>query len=85
MAAPFLNGRRGHPVGFGAAYRKELLNLQGDTGARGLLVRDQARLVQIGTDHPGIFADIDTPENLQLCEDSMPEKARTLEHGHIQV
>ena len=65
LAAPFLNGRRGHPVGFASFYRDELLALQGDNGARFLLEREKSNLVQISIDHHGIFADIDTKEDLQ--------------------
>lgn len=65
LAAPSLNGRRGHPVGFAARYRAELLALQGDAGARRLLERDKATLAEISIDDPGIFADIDIPADLQ--------------------
>src|SRR5262245_62074845 len=39
IAAPVCKGERGHPVGFGAALREELLALQGDQGARAVLAR----------------------------------------------
>jgi molybdenum cofactor cytidylyltransferase len=63
-AAPFCDGQRGHPVGFSARYREELLALQGDAGARALLQRDAALLHRIDTTERGIFADIDSPEDL---------------------
>lgn len=65
LAAPSLAGRRGHPVGFAAHYRDELLALQGDTGARRLLERDVSKLVEINIDDAGIFADIDVPGDLR--------------------
>lgn len=65
LAAPFHDGRRGHPVGFSAAYRDELLVLQGESGARSLLERDAALLQRIAIDAPGIFIDIDRPADLQ--------------------
>ncbi len=65
LAAPSRDGRRGHPVGFAAHYRDELLALQGDTGARRLLERDRSNVVDIKIDHAGIFADIDIPGDLQ--------------------
>lgn len=65
LAAPSRAGRRGHPVGFAAHYRDELLLLQGDIGARHLLERDISRLVDIKTEDAGIFADIDIPGDLQ--------------------
>jgi len=65
LAAPFHQGKRGHPVGFSAAYRDELLALQGDTGARSLLERDAALVQRIEIEDPGIFIDIDRPADLQ--------------------
>ncbi|MFZ3019478.1 MAG: nucleotidyltransferase family protein [Gallionella sp.] len=64
LAAPACEGRRGHPVGFAAHYREELLALQGDAGARHLLERDNSRVVHIETSDDGIFADIDIPDDL---------------------
>jgi molybdenum cofactor cytidylyltransferase len=65
LAAPSRNGRRGHPVGFAADYRDELLALRGDTGARRLLERDISKLVEINIDDAGIFANIDIPGDLK--------------------
>jgi molybdenum cofactor cytidylyltransferase len=65
LAAPFHDGRRGHPIGFSSAYRDELLALRGDTGARSLLERDAALVQRIEIDAPGIFIDIDHPADLQ--------------------
>lgn len=64
LAAPAGSGRRGHPVGFAARYRDELLALRGDTGARHLLERDAADIVTINTSDRGIFTDIDRPGDL---------------------
>ena len=65
LAAPSRSGRRGHPVGFASHYRDELLALQGDNGARRLLERDRASIIEIRVDDAGIFADIDAPGDLQ--------------------
>ncbi len=65
LSATYCNGRRGHPVGFAACYGEELLALQGDRGARGLVERDRSDLVQVKMDDEGCFADIDTPGDLQ--------------------
>lgn len=66
IAAAFNAGKRGHPVGFSANYRDDLLALSGDSGARRLIERDSAKLVHVEIDDAGIFADIDTPADLQL-------------------
>ena len=66
MAAPYdRSGRRGHPVGFACALRSELLELDGDVGARDLLARHAGMVERIVTDDPGIFVDIDTREDLK--------------------
>lgn len=62
IAAPWRDGRRGHPVGFGAGWRDALLQLEGDEGARGLL---QGKTVtRILTDAEGAFRDVDVVGDL---------------------
>ena len=69
IAAPFdTHGRRGHPVGFSASLRSELLALRGDLGAREVLARHAAEVVKVTSDDAGIFVDIDTPEDLRRLE-----------------
>jgi molybdenum cofactor cytidylyltransferase len=65
LAAASHGGRRGHPVGFASRYYDQLLELQGDNGARRLLERDRASVTDIAVDDPGIHADIDSPGDLQ--------------------
>ncbi|HEY6280965.1 MAG TPA: nucleotidyltransferase family protein [Burkholderiales bacterium] len=64
LAAPYFEGQRGHPVAFGKKYLDDLLQLDGDQGARKLLMRDSHELVRVDTHDPGILFDIDTPEQL---------------------
>ena len=63
IAVPVWDGRRGHPVGFSASCRDELLALHGDSGARTLLERHAAHVVRVPVDDPGIVQDVDTPED----------------------
>jgi molybdenum cofactor cytidylyltransferase len=58
-AAPMHQGRRGHPVGFGAGLRPLLLALQGDEGARSVLAAHPPW--QILVDDPGCLLDLDSP------------------------
>ena len=69
IAAPF-DGKdgRGHPVGFAGALRGELLALTGDVGAREIIQRHSRQVKLIATDDPGIFVDVDTPEQLQRLD-----------------
>jgi molybdenum cofactor cytidylyltransferase len=65
IAAPFHDGRRGHPVGFGRALLPELLELSGDEGARRILAAAGERVVRIDVDDPGILRDVDYRKDLQ--------------------
>jgi molybdenum cofactor cytidylyltransferase len=64
MAAPFHAGRRGHPVGFGAELRGELLALDGDEGARSVVARHAQALQRVECDDPGVLHDVDVPADL---------------------
>lgn len=64
LAASYCKGKRGHPVGFSSHYRDELLALQGDAGARHLLERDFALMARVEISDAGIFADVDTLDDL---------------------
>ncbi|MFZ6747181.1 nucleotidyltransferase family protein [Undibacterium sp. JH2W] len=62
IVVPVYQGRRGNPVGFARSYLPQLLNLEGDVGARRLL---QTELVtQIVVDDAGIHQDLDTQDEL---------------------
>lgn len=62
IAAPVAAGRRGNPVAFGHACLDDLLALEGDQGARGVLKLHP--VTEVPVDDPGIFADIDQPSDL---------------------
>ncbi|MDZ7652038.1 MAG: nucleotidyltransferase family protein [Burkholderiaceae bacterium] len=57
-AAPMHQGRRGHPVGFAARLGPLLLALQGDAGARSVLVAHPP--LPIPVDDPGCLLDLDS-------------------------
>ncbi|AYH44062.1 nucleotidyltransferase family protein [Azoarcus sp. DN11] len=65
LAASFFDGGRGHPVGFAASLKDELLALQGDEGARRVIVGHKEQLRRIDCDDPGILADIDVPADVR--------------------
>jgi molybdenum cofactor cytidylyltransferase len=69
IVVPVHRGRQGNPVLWPRGYFAELLQLEGDAGARRLIAahRDAVREVEMGT--ASIFADVDTPEALQRLRD----------------
>lgn len=64
IAAPAYKGERGHPVGFGAAMRDELLALDGDQGARAVVERHRESLEVVECDDAGAIYDIDRKADL---------------------
>jgi molybdenum cofactor cytidylyltransferase len=64
IIAPTHGGKRGHPVLFGADWLEALRTLDGDEGARALLIRAGPRLVTVEVDDPGVHLDVDRPEDL---------------------
>jgi len=65
MAAPFYQGRRGHPVAFSHSFVDALCALDGDSGARSILEQNAAQLTSITTDDAGVLIDVDTAMDLQ--------------------
>lgn len=65
IAIPGHEGERGHPIGFARAFHAELAALGGDVGARAIVARERARVVQVPVNDPGILRDIDTPDDLR--------------------
>ena len=63
IAVPVCDGRRGHPVAFGSTYRNALLALTGDRGARPILAKNAAHVVEVPVEDEGIFVDVDTRES----------------------
>lgn len=64
IAAPVHDGERGHPMGFGREFYRELAALGGDVGARAIVAREHERIAWVPVGDPGIARDIDTPEDL---------------------
>ena len=64
IVAPVHDGERGHPVGFSARLRDELLALDGDTGARAVLQRHAAEVRTIECGDAGVLLDVDRREDI---------------------
>lgn len=64
IAAPAFEGRRGHPVLFGASWLPALRRLSGDAGARAILQQAGQRLALVPVGDPGVLWDVDRPEDL---------------------
>jgi molybdenum cofactor cytidylyltransferase len=65
IAAPVSDGRRGNPVLWSRRFFAELMTLDGDVGARNLIVKHAQAVADVAVDGPGAFLDIDTPQALE--------------------
>ena len=63
------HGQRGHPAGFSAICRAELIGLTGDEGAKSILARHAAQGVDVAD--PGVLMDIDTQADLAQVNNLM--------------
>jgi len=64
LAAPYVSGSRGHPVGFSRVWFDALSGLQGDQGARELIRLHQDDITRIPCEDKGALRDVDTPGDL---------------------
>lgn len=62
IARPAFQGQAGHPVGFAKKYYDELITLQGDKGAKGIINKHHVDIIQVND--PGITIDIDQKPDL---------------------
>ncbi|NTV09607.1 MAG: nucleotidyltransferase family protein [Zoogloea sp.] len=79
LAAPFFQGRRGHPVGFSACWFEALACLSGDRGARQILAEHAGDLHELACDDPGVLADIDTQDALDALLPTLRSGPESLE------
>jgi molybdenum cofactor cytidylyltransferase len=64
IVVPMKAGRRGNPVLWPRAFFAEMQAMEGDVGARELLLRHAAQIEAVAFDDDAIFADFDTPAAL---------------------
>lgn len=73
IVIPTYVGKRGHPVGFSANYRDDLLRLSGDEGAKSIVKTHADALTLLTCEDAGILADIDTLADLSELADKVAQ------------
>lgn len=63
IVRPVHRGRHGHPVVFRRAVFEELRQADPNEGARSIVRRDPARVLDVEVDDEGVAIDIDTPDD----------------------
>jgi molybdenum cofactor cytidylyltransferase len=64
ICVPVRHGRRGNPVLWGSACFAGMMQLTGDSGAKPLMSRHEAHLIEVQVATDSIFGDVDAPEDL---------------------
>lgn len=70
IVLPCYHTRPGNPVGFGADFFDQLLDLSGDVGGRAVTETNQDAVVELAVDDPAVLNDIDTPDDLSRLQAS---------------
>ena len=64
ICVPFFCGQRGNPVLWAIRFVPEMMQVSGETGARGLLETHADAVYPVPMDDAAVLVDIDTPEEL---------------------
>ena len=70
IVVPVHAGRQGNPVLWPRALFLEIMQLDGDAGAKGLIAAHLDAVREVEMDTTAILADVDTPEELQRLRDT---------------
>ncbi len=67
ITVPVAEGRRGNPVLWSRRFFRELMTLDGDTGARHLIAKHTEAVSEVPVEGDSAFLDIDTPQGLEAA------------------
>jgi len=76
IVVPVFKGKRGHPIIFAIKYREELLQLQGDAGAKALLERHSGDIMELAVASEHIHVDIDDMESYELQKNNLEKRQK---------
>ena len=62
---PTIDGQRGNPVVWSRRFFSDLMNVEGDIGARNLIGRYSEAVVEVPLTGAAALTDVDTPEALE--------------------
>jgi molybdenum cofactor cytidylyltransferase len=79
ICVPQCRGERKNPTLFSDRYYDRLLNITGDTGARGIITSQPDDVLRVAVDRPEIFLDVDAPDDLARV-DALFQKSRQVRH-----
>ena len=65
IAIPTYHAKRGHPIIFAIKYKRKLLELTGDIGARQIIKDHPEDVLEVAVDSESVISDIDTKSDYQ--------------------
>jgi molybdenum cofactor cytidylyltransferase len=68
ICVPVCQGRKGNPAIFSRSFYGGILDIQGDAGARRIIRNNPDHVLNLETDDPAFFFDIDTPADLEKLQ-----------------
>ncbi len=82
IAVPVYKGKRGHPIIFAIKYRKELLGLSGDAGAKAILEKHPEDVLEVDTGSEDIHRDIDDMKSYEKERDKIRNTKSEIRNKH---
>jgi len=77
ICVPVCRGKRGNPTVFSNKYYDQLLQIEGDIGARKVLEKYACNVIRVEVDRPLAFLDVDTEADLKSLQKKMNIEHRT--------
>jgi molybdenum cofactor cytidylyltransferase len=75
ICVPLLKGKRGNPTIFSRLFYDQLLEIQGDIGARKIIQRNPDQVLYVAISDPMCFFDVDSQRDLKNLEALFTENA----------
>ncbi|HUI86994.1 MAG TPA: nucleotidyltransferase family protein [Nitrososphaerales archaeon] len=76
IVVPVCRGRRGNPVLFDRSLFPQIMELEGDAGAKSVIARNAGLLNEVAVEDDGILTDVDTEEDLKEARKKLEDGLR---------
>ena len=80
ICVPTFQGKRGNPVLWDSRYFQEMMEVQGDVGAKHIIGEYEDSVVEVEMDGMGVLTDLDTPEAYATIGTPPEEAGRNIEN-----
>ncbi len=71
ICLPACQGRRGHPVIFSRRFYNAIMSVEGDIGAREILLKNPDSILAVDISNSQIFLDVDTPADIEALQSQL--------------